>query len=370
MQVSAPVIFDVDRSCAEEYRFWQGCPTVMLSPKGRLYLGWYNGGTGEPSPFNYNLLIRSDDGGQSWSDPLLVIESLPELKIRAIDIQLWLDPQARAWLFWVQRDDNFPDQDHRHLSVWAITSDNIDDDTPVWSKPRFVSEGFIRSQPTVLKDGRWLLFAYDWTNEFYNYSESSDQGKSWQRRQGGKKLPTPFDEGMAVELNDKRLWLLARSTVGKLAESFSSDGGKTWSDGAPSQFTAPSARLFLKRLKSGNLLLVCSDSPDTRTDLTAFLSTDDGKSWPYRLLIDPGNSVSYPDGAEGGNSEIYLVHDVGRTSDKIIRLARITEKDIMAGRLVTPGSFVKRVVSQAPAKPYDEILFHHQRAVEQERFPC
>jgi len=370
MQVSAPVILNPDPSFAEEYRFWQGCPTVMTSPKGRLYVGWYTGGTNEPSQFNYNLLIKSDDGGQSWSRPLLVIDSLPEQKIRAIDIQLWLDPAGRAWVFWVQRDDNFLDKDRRHLSVWAITSDNIDDDTPYWSKPRFVSEGFIRCQPTVLKDGRYLLFAYDWTNEFYMYSESSDQGETWQRRQGGKKLPTPFDEGMAVELNDGRLCLLARSTSGKIAESFSGDGGKHWTDGRPSQITAPSARLFFKRLKSGNLLLVHNDSPDVRTKMTARLSTDDGQSWPYQLVIDPAEPVSYPDGAETDDGAIYLVHDLGRITDKIIKLSRICEEDIIAGKLVRPQSFVNRVISQAPAKPYDEILYNHQKALEKERFYC
>ena len=227
MQISATVIFEVGDNYSEEFRFWQGCPTLMRSNKGRLYAGWYSGGTGEPSQFNYNLLIRSDNDGMTWSSPLLIIESLPERKIRAIDIQLWLDPNGLAWLFWVQRDDNYPNHDHRHVSVWAMTSNNIDDDSPVWSAPRFISVGFLRCQPTVLADGRWLLFAYDWTTDHYMYSDSADQGQTWQRRQGGEKLPTPFDEGMAVELKDGCLWLLARSTAGKLAQSFSADGGKT-----------------------------------------------------------------------------------------------------------------------------------------------
>ena len=38
-----------------------------------------------------------------------------------------------------------------------------------------------------------------------------------------------FDEHMMVELKDGRLWMLAR-TKGQPHESFSSDGGKTWSE--------------------------------------------------------------------------------------------------------------------------------------------
>ena len=72
-----PVI--VNTSPGEEFqlsrRFWQGCPTILRTPKGRLYAGWYSGGTGEPAPDNYNLLIKSDDEGWNWSPPVAVVAS-------------------------------------------------------------------------------------------------------------------------------------------------------------------------------------------------------------------------------------------------------------------------------------------------------
>ena len=101
-------------------RFWQGCPTIQCTPKGTLFAGWYSGGAGEPSLGNYNLLVRSRDGGLTWSDPLLVIESLREEDILAIDIQLWMDPARRMWLFWTQRNLHFPKEDPRHLELWTI----------------------------------------------------------------------------------------------------------------------------------------------------------------------------------------------------------------------------------------------------------
>ena len=54
-------------------RFWQGCPTILRTPRGRLFAGWYSGGTGEPDPDNYCLLVRSEDDGMNWSEPELVI---------------------------------------------------------------------------------------------------------------------------------------------------------------------------------------------------------------------------------------------------------------------------------------------------------
>ena len=84
-------------------RFWQGCPTIARTKGGRLYAGWYSGGTCEPSLKNYNLLVKSDDNGRSWSRPVLVIPSLEDEAICCIDIQLFIDPEYRMWIFWTQR---------------------------------------------------------------------------------------------------------------------------------------------------------------------------------------------------------------------------------------------------------------------------
>ena len=57
--------FSPDDSVSEENRAWQGCPTVAVTRKGRLFAGWYTGGAFEPCIHNYNVLVVSDDGGQS-----------------------------------------------------------------------------------------------------------------------------------------------------------------------------------------------------------------------------------------------------------------------------------------------------------------
>ena len=70
----------------EDIRMFQGCPTVAVTEGGRIYLGWYAGGTGEPHMENYNLLIYSDDSGSTWSKPIIVIPSSYENHIHALDI--------------------------------------------------------------------------------------------------------------------------------------------------------------------------------------------------------------------------------------------------------------------------------------------
>ena len=37
-----------DPKYSEEIREYQGCPTVATTRGGRIYLGWYSGGTTEP----------------------------------------------------------------------------------------------------------------------------------------------------------------------------------------------------------------------------------------------------------------------------------------------------------------------------------
>ncbi|MBP3393204.1 MAG: hypothetical protein J6M38_01685, partial [Lentisphaeria bacterium] len=48
----------VDLSPGEKYftakRQWQGCPTILCTPRGTLYAGWYSGGVGE-GLLNYSI---------------------------------------------------------------------------------------------------------------------------------------------------------------------------------------------------------------------------------------------------------------------------------------------------------------------------
>ena len=349
----------VDLSPGEKYftakRQWQGCPTILCTPRGTLYAGWYSGGVGE-GLLNYSILSRSKDGGFSWTrEPLLVIDSLPEKRIQFLDCQFWLDPDGNFWYFWTQRDYNYPPSSPHHVSVWAIICSNPDAENLSWSKPRFITPGFLRSQPTVLNDGRWVLCAYEWIDKNYRYTESYDKGKSWYRRKGGRKHPTDFDETMLLEQKDGTLRMLARcrKSAGVLAESTSTDGGKTWNT-ALTAIPNPGSRFFIKRLRSGRILLVNNWHNKERICLSAALSEDDGKTWKHRLLLD-NRRCSYPDAVQGKNDEIYIVYDNLRSSAKEILICRITEEDIIKGRrnynLTVRDSYLGQIINKAPWHP-------------------
>ncbi len=115
-----------------------------------------------------------------------------------------------------------------------------------------------------------------------------DQGKTWTRRGGVAFLETDFDEHMIVELRDGRLWMLARTKKG-ISESFSTDQGVMWSEPRPSTIQNLSARFFIRRLASGNLLLVkngpgrSATAASLESQAPSLLSEDDGGTLRARV---------------------------------------------------------------------------------------
>ncbi|MBQ8186700.1 MAG: exo-alpha-sialidase [Clostridia bacterium] len=331
----------------EGIRQFQGCPTIAVTPGGRIYLGWYSGGTTEPHMENYNLLVTSDDGGKTWSSPLLVIPSSKENQVHALDIQLWCDPKGRLHVFWVQNNtepapevipkgkpgqpmcavDGWLFSDFTH-SMWETVCENPDDDDPVFSEPKCHDIGFLRCKPTVLENGDWLYFNYDQEHGEYGYSISRDEGKTVERHYGVKKLATYFDEGMAYQRRDGSVRMFARTGLGELAETVSRDNGLTWEDAHPSGITAADTRFYVARTPSGRVLLVINDDAKVRRNMTICLSDDDGAAWKYKKCIDTRNDISYPD-CDFCGGKIYLTYDRERRGAKEILFTCFTEEDVM-----------------------------------------
>ena len=80
------------------------------------------------------------------------------------------------------------------------------------------------------------------------------------------------------------------------------------------------------------------DSHEGPSQLTAWLSEDDGKTWKGGLMLDERKGISYPDGFQAPDGTIYISYDRNRATDGEILLARFTEEDILARKLVGPKS--------------------------------
>ena len=354
--VAPPINTSPGKEYADDTRMFQGIPGLSRAANGRLWALWYAGGTGE-GELNYVVLVTSGDDGKTWSGPKLVID--PPGPVRAYDPAIWHDPSGRMWVFWAQ---SYRWWDGRS-GVWAITTDGSDQENPKWTEPRRLCNGIMMNKPTVLSNGDWLLPVAIWKQPAKesikhrfdlpeerggNIFISKDQGKTFQLL-GQTDVPErTFDEHMIVERKDNSLWTLVRTRYG-IGESISTDGGKTWSEGKASDIPHVNARFFIRRLKSGNLLMVRHNPADkkSRRDLTAFLSQDDGKTWQGGLLLDERSGVSYPDGVQSDDGTIYIIYDFARTRDKKILMATFTEEDVLAGKPVSDKARLRVLVNQA-----------------------
>ncbi len=142
---------------------------------------------------------------------------------------------------------------------------------------------------------------------------------------------------MLIEQPD-RLWMLVRRYDG-IGQAFLRRRGLTWQARPDPYRPGPDSRFFIRRLASGDLVLVYHDDPRARRRLTAWISRDEGASWQGGLLIDERDGVSYPDGQQDADGRLHLIHDFDRYGQRQICYSCVTPEEILAGRLSRPDSF-------------------------------
>lgn len=359
---------------APETRIWQGIASVEITPKGRLFATFYTGNTQEALN-NYCTLLQSDDDGKTWKDPVAVAYDGTEY--RCYDPTLWCDPLGRLWFIWAKSPDP---------GVWAAICDDPDADVLKWGAPRRIGGNVMMNKPIVTSTGEWLFPMAVWakTLNFHRNTEGKnpdeckafvdrtvDRGRTFTRI-GGVDMPQRcFDEHMVLEQDDGSLKMFVRTHYG-IGESTSYDGGVTWTPGKDSGLKGPNSRFHIRRLPSGNILLVNHINYTGRNNLMAKLSRDGGKTWEGGLMIDSRDNVSYPDCGIGANGFLYIIHDHERggflpTQEQAMACARevliskVSEEDILAGKLVNPESYLCNVVSRLADLTYTGPDLHKEK---------
>ena len=343
---------------ADESRLFQGIPGIECTKCGTYYAVFYTGMKTEEAG-NFLLLYKSRDPHDFGKAIMAVLPPAPEF-VRCYDPCLWIDPSGRLNLFWAQ---SYGLYDGR-MGVWRAVCDDPDADMPVFSPPKRIANGIMMNKPIVTRGGTWLLPCSIWKSSdselnrlpderYSNVYRSLDGGSTFELI-GHSDYPNRLiDEHMIYERGDGSLVMLIRASDGiGMAESY--DGGVTWRGEHDSKLGGPCSRFCVRRLKSGRLLLVNHYKFTGRNNLTAMLSEDDGKSWIGGLLIDARQNVSYPDVCESPDGMINIIYDRERYKDKEILLARVTEDDILEGRLAGVRSELSIIVSKACGKP-DEM---------------
>lgn len=342
------------------HRLWQGIPSIEVTKNGRLFATLYSGEVTEQNG-NYSVLLTSADDGKTWSEPIAAVDVGKDE--RAYDSCLWIDPLDRLWYIWAVMPNN---------RIEFVICDDPDAETLTWSDVRLLEGDVMLNKPVVdsFRDGAWLFPCAVWKDHLTTGSAggndgtkstgahvyaSLDEGKTFQKRGTVIARDRWFDEHMLLPKQDGTLEMYIRTTYG-VGKAISRDGGMTFEPDTDSGFGGPNSRFYIGRLSSGNILLVNHHGFTKRDHLTAMISRDEGKSFEGFLMLDERSDVSYPDVKEH-NGTLYIIYDRERgakyrpdrdytNSAREILFAKVTEEDILAGKLVTPTGSLKNIVSK------------------------
>ncbi len=358
-------------------RLWQGIPSIAVTKKGRVFLTFYSGGTREEIG-NFVVLIRSEDGVH-FSEPVAVCY---EKEHRCYDPCLWIDPLDRMWLTWSRCPDD---------GLYGAICNDPDAEELQFGEEFLIGHNVMMNKPTVLSTGEWAFplavwdhangirvmpKAYDWTDMpagSYLY-RTSDQGKTFRPAGYSQIKWRDFDEHQFLEMQDGSIRVFARTAYG-IGSAVSYDGGDHWSEGFETNYGGPCSRFFIGRMPSGRVLLVNHYKYTGRNNLTAMLSDDDGKTFTHHLLLDGRNNVSYPDVQICEDGTLYICYDRERGGfqkdmqsalgcAREVLYARITEEDILAGKLLSEDSFLQRVACKltdyenSQENPFDKYRYY------------
>lgn len=252
------------------------------------------GGFGDEMPCRISAMTSGDDG-RTWGEPYVLQANEWKLNVKHPNL---VRLGNREILFTFTGWDSMA---QRNVYLRRST-----DDGATWSERKQISAPgwYCTNNDHVLrlKSGRIVLPAHGVLGggpyqgggsklESFMYL-SDDGGRSWRRSADGlTAVGRGCHEPTVVELRDGRLLCYLRTTNACIYRSTSADGGDHWTVPEPTELIAPDSPPLLKRMPTGDLLLVwnrvASKKNMPRTPLTTAVSRDDGATWEHVRHLEP-----------------------------------------------------------------------------------
>ena len=206
-----------------------------------------------------------------------------------------------------------------------------------WSAPRRLGEsslghliGPVKNKPVQLEDGTILCPSSTEKEEHgedfwrVHFEMTGDLGKSWQ-------LVGPINNGIEFDAiqptilryENGDMQILCRTMQNVISESWSHDGGKTWSSMKATELPNPSSGIDAVTLEDGQQLLVYNHSVRGRGSpgrgiLNVAISSD-GNTWkPVMTLEKQKGEYSYPAVIQSSDGLVHITYTYDRKSIKYV----------------------------------------------------
>lgn len=303
--------------------------STIAETKRGLVAAWF-GGTRERNPDVGIWVSRFDRNG--WSK---VVEVANGVQVTGERYPCWnpvLFQPSRGPLLLFYKVGPSPSE------WWGMLTTSTDGGAS-WSKPRRLPDGIlgpVKNKPVQLEDGSVLCGSSTEHAGWRVHMEyTSDLGATWRkseplndRTRFGAIQPT------ILVYRSGRIQILCRSRQGKITESWSADGGKTWSAMKSTALPNPSAGIDAVMLKDGRALLVYNHTERARSPLNVAISSD-GETWKAALTLeDQPGEYSYPAVIQTADGLVHVTYTWKRERIKhvVIDPRKLVLRDMPDGK--------------------------------------
>lgn len=300
--------------------------TITETPGG-LVAAWF-GGLKEKDPSVGIWVARNESG--MWSEPVEVADGV---QLDGKRLPCWNPVLWQTWpgdAKWAGQETVDPLLLFYKVgpspSTWWGMVKRSEDGGRTWSVAERLPVGVlgpIKNKPVRLADGTLVCpsstESADGQNQWRVHFElTRDLGRSWTRVIPPAGLPgevpvNAIQPSVLIQRDplveeERVLIALGRSRGGKLFETRSSDGGRTWSPVALTELPNPSSGTDAVTLADGRHLLVYNPVPKGRTPLSVAISKD-GRAWQDVLVLenDPGE-YSYPAVIQAADGRVHITY--------------------------------------------------------------
>jgi predicted neuraminidase len=177
---------------------------------------------------------------------------------------------------------------------------------PIRAKPVELSQGTILAGSSTEHDG-WIVHMERYSGDWSAASLAS--AGAWQKTQPlNTKTEFAAIQPAILVHSPTSLQILCRSRQQVIVESWSQDGGQTWSPMKATPLPNPSAGIDAVRLADGRFLLIYNPTATGRAKLDLAISSD-GKSWKRAAVLeDSSGEYSYPAIIQARDGRIHATY--------------------------------------------------------------